>query len=94
MLSANERGPETRLSVSRYERPSKSIPNAASLCRAENDCLNEKLQFGLLENLSVETHLARIFVRWRSPAHDMLLSTTSPVPRVVADSAAMAEVSA
>jgi hypothetical protein len=33
------------------------------------------LQFELLENLSVWTHFASMFVRWRSPAHDMLLST-------------------
>ena len=92
--SAKDRGPVGWLFESRYERPSKCIPKTASLWRAENDFLKEKLQFGLLENLSVETHFARIFVRWRSPAHDMLLSTATPVPRVRAVSAAIADVRA
>ena len=56
--------------------------------------MNAKLQLGLLEHLSVDTHFAMMLVRWRSPAHDMLLSTEMPVPLVCAVSAAMAEVMA
>ena len=70
------------------------MPKSVSRWLAEKDVLKEKLQLGLLEQRSVVTHLARIFVRWRSPAHDILLSTVIPVPRVAAVSAAMAEVRA
>ena len=77
---------------SRYERPSNRMPKVVSPCRAEKDCLKAKLQLGLLEHRSVDTHFAMMFVRWRSPAHDMLLSTAMPVPLVCAVSAAMAEV--
>ena len=67
------------------------MPKAASPWRAEKDCLKAKLQLGLLEHLSVEIQRDRMFVRWRSPAHDMLLSTVIHVPLVWAVSAAIAD---
>ena len=79
MVSAKDLGPVMLPLLSRWSRLSNSSPKSLSFFLAENDCLNAKLQLELLENLSVCTHFARMFVRWRSPAQDMLLSTLMPV---------------